>query len=190
MNHIALRSLPGFVAANQGQRFVANSFDFDQQVRIRQLVDGHRCACWAIKSKVLAINLVVSFEVVHAGKERRDFYKIIQLGSFTAKNIGDVFDDRSRLSANVEIGSAHRINGRTFKAVVRAPGRSAGKEQKIAGTFDVRELPTWRRLAGKDRCLSCHERSGMHVRAEIQALGVASLEGFTGIADHARHGDE
>src|SRR5438445_1826599 len=55
-------------------RFIGYRLDLYQQVRVRQLMHGHRGAGRAVIVKIFAVHFVIAAEVVHVNQETADLY--------------------------------------------------------------------------------------------------------------------
>jgi hypothetical protein len=119
-------------------RFVSNGSDFNEQMRMRQLVYGYRGSCRTVVAKVFSVDFVVSREVIHTDQIRRHFDDIFQVSALCAQDISNVVDDRPRLTSNVEMRRSHRIDFRAGNGVIGTAGTRPGNKEEVTGTFHVR----------------------------------------------------
>lgn len=131
-------------------RLVSHSPDFDQQVRVRELVHRHGRTGGSVHVKVFSIHLVVATEIVHVDQVGGDLDNIFQAGAGGRKDVPDVVQHRPRLDTDIEPGGAHFIHLHPLKRVVRTTAACAGDKQEIPGSFDMRKFSSRAGLAGDD----------------------------------------
>src|SRR5690349_19078776 len=81
----------------------------DEQVRVRQLVDGDRGAGGAVDVEVLGEDLVVAAEVVHGDQVGRDLGDVLQAGAHGLEDGPQVPDDGAGLGTDVQGGRAQGV---------------------------------------------------------------------------------
>ncbi|MNR19866.1 hypothetical protein D3C85_1366800 [compost metagenome] len=104
---------------------------------MRQLVHRDRGAGRTIGVEVLAVDLIVSTEVVHVDQECTDFHHVGERGAGGGQDVADVLDDGACLHADVQRGGAHRVDLGARDAVVGQARAGAGDEQEAACALDM-----------------------------------------------------
>src|SRR5579872_621947 len=117
----------------------------DQQMRVRQLMHGHRRSCRPVVSEKFTIDFVVSREVIHIHQVGGNLHYISQLRSIALQNVANVLDHRASLRANIEARSTQGIDFCAGNRVIRPSSTRTRNEQEISGTFQMRIFPTGRR---------------------------------------------
>ncbi len=104
----------------------------------------------AIVSEILAIDFVVSGEVIHVDEVGGDLDHILQSCPRAAQNVADIFDHGASLHANVELRRSHRHPLPRRRSCCRRGERWSRTQTEIARAFDVRKLSPRLRLAFDD----------------------------------------
>src|SRR5271155_246151 len=140
-----------------GERLVGDGLHLDEQMRVRQLMDGDGGARRTVFSEVLVVNLVVTGEVVHVHQVGGNLDEVAQIRANAGENVAYIVNDGAGLRANIELRRAKRISLGTGDGIVRAAGTSAGDEKKIAGAFNVRKFAARLCFARNDFAFHNHQ---------------------------------
>src|SRR5262249_17248260 len=98
---------------------------------MRQLVHGDRGSCWPLMVEVLAINLVLSREIIHVDEKSRYLGNVAQIRSGTGQNVAHILDHCPGLRANIEARCAKLIHVGSGDRIIRTSSTCPGNEQKI-----------------------------------------------------------
>ena len=80
-----------------GDGLVSDRLHFDQQVRVRQLMDRDGGACRTFLVEEFGVDLVVAGEVIHVHEEGSDFDDVAQVGAHAGQDVAEY----SRCTARV-----------------------------------------------------------------------------------------
>src|SRR5882762_5010289 len=118
-------------------RLVGHSSDFNQQMRMRQLVNSHCRASRTIGAEKFAVDLVVSREVVHIYEIGSYLDDILEFRIHTFQDVAHIVEDGTGLRPNIQICRSQPIDLRAFNAVVGAARACSGNKKKISSTLDM-----------------------------------------------------
>src|ERR1700679_3552119 len=140
-----------------GDGLVGDRLDLDQQMRVRQLMDGDGGACRPVFIEVLVVDLVVAGKIVHVHQVAGNLDQVAETCADAGKNVADIVQDGAGLRADIELRRAQRVDFRPGDRVVGAARTGAGDEQIIAGAFDVWKFAARLRFARYDFAFRGHQ---------------------------------
>src|SRR5215469_2975343 len=121
-------------------------------------MDGNRSSRRTLMVEVLAIDLVVSREVIHVDEKGRYLGDVAQIRSGTGQNVAHVLDHRAGLLADVKAGRTKLIYVGSGDSVVWTAGTCPRDEQEIPGALYVRIRATRCRFAFRHGSFHCGAR--------------------------------
>src|SRR5215469_1711013 len=121
-------------------------------------MDGNRSSRRTLMVEVLAIDLVVSCEVIHVDEKGRYLGNVAQIGSGTGQNVAHVLDHRAGLRTDVEARRTKLIAVGSGDGVVWTAGTCPRDEQEIPGAFYVRIWAARGRFRFQHGSLRCGAR--------------------------------
>src|SRR6516162_3946917 len=108
---------------------------------------GDRGSRRALMVEVLAVDLVISLEVVHVHEEGRYLGEVAQVRSGTGQDVAHVLDYGAGLGADVEVRCSKLVHLGSGDGIVRTAGTRPREEEEIAGALKVGKSAAGRRFA-------------------------------------------
>jgi hypothetical protein len=88
-------------------------------------------------------NFIEATKIIHIHKKYLHLNQIVQAGTGVLKDIGNIFNNRTRLRPDIEIGYPHWVNLNPFEGIVGPSRAGARHENEVTGAPVVRKTTSW-----------------------------------------------